>query len=95
VIRPRLGVWTRTERLEATLTRAGLRRDCARIAHQTGVDPDAVLREAEALVSRARAAGAITWAQITAFAAAELGVDPGDLQADVDQVAALGWSCAR
>jgi hypothetical protein len=61
VIRSRVGLWTRTDCLEATLTRAGLRRDCARIAHLTGVDPDALLRDAEALMSRAQAAGAIAW----------------------------------
>lgn len=93
--RPRTGVWTRTERLEATLTRAELRRDCARIAHLTGVDPGALLREAEALVARARAAGAITWEQINAVAAVELGVDPAALQADVDAVAVLDGTCAR
>jgi hypothetical protein len=90
VRRPRLGVWTRTDRLEAALTRAALRRDCQRIAHVTGVDPEELLREAEALVGRARAAGAITWEQINAFAGAELGVDPAALQADVDQVATWG-----
>ncbi len=89
MIRPRLGVWTRTGRLEATLTRAGLRRDCLRIARQTGIDPDALLREAEALVSRARAAGAITREQINAFAAAELGVNLADLQAERERVAAM------
>ena len=89
MIRPRLGVWPRTDRLKATLTRAGLRRDCLRIAHQTGVDPDALLRGAEELVNRARAAGAITWEQINAFAAAELGVNLADLQAERERFAAM------
>jgi len=92
VRRPRTGMWTRTDRLETSLTRAGLRRDCLRIAQVTGVDPEALIRDAELLVGRARAAGAITWDQINAFAAAELGVDPAALQADVDQVATWGRS---
>ncbi len=81
-------VWTRTDRVEARLERAALRRDATRIALTTGVDPEALIREAEALVGRARAAGAVTWEQINAYVATELGIDPDELRAEAERVAA-------
>ncbi len=84
-----VNVWTRTDRVEAKLERAALRRDATRIAQQMGVDPDTLIREAEALVARARAAGAVTREQINAYAAHDLGIDPDELRAETERVAAM------
>ena len=84
----RATVWVRTDRVEARLERAALRRDATRIARATGVDPEALMWEAEALMRWARATGAITHEQITAFVAAELGIDPDELRAEAERVAA-------
>ncbi len=84
-----VNVWVRTDRVEARLERASLRQDATRIALTTGVDPDTLVREAEALVSRARASGARTWEEINAHAAKELGIDPSELQAETERVAAM------
>ncbi len=83
-------VWVRTNRVAAQLARASLRRNATRIAQQMGVVPETLIREAEALVGRARAAGAVTREQITAYAARELGIDLSDLQAETERVAAMG-----
>ncbi len=85
----RVNVWARTDRVEARLERATLDRNATRIALATGADPEALIREAEALVARARAAGARTWEEINAFAAEELGIDPSELQAERERVAAM------
>jgi len=50
-----VNVWVRTDRVEARLERASLRQDATRIAQQMGVVPETLIREAEALVGRARA----------------------------------------
>ncbi len=84
-----VNVWVRTDRVEARMERASLRRDATRIALTTGVDPDTLIREAEALVSRARAAGAVTREQINAYAAQELGIDPDALRAETERLAAM------
>jgi hypothetical protein len=88
-VRRQGNVWVRTDRVEARLERAALRRDATRIARLTGVDPEALIREAEALVGRARAAGAVTWEQINAYVAAELGIDPEELRVEAERVAAM------
>ncbi len=85
----RVNVWVRTDRVEAKLERTSLRRDATRIALATGADPEALIREAEALVARARAAGARTWDEINAYAAHDLGIDPIELQAETARVAAM------
>ncbi len=87
-----VNVWLRTDRVEARLERASPRRDATQVAHATGVDPHTLIREteaAEALVARARAAGAITREQITAYAAQELGIDPDELRAETERLAAM------
>ncbi len=84
-----VNVWTRTDRVEARLERATLRRNATRIALATGADPEALIREAEALVARTRAAGARTWEEINAYAARELGIHPSELQAERARVAAM------
>jgi len=88
-VKRQVNVWVRTDRVEARLERATLRRDATRISLATGVDPDTLIREAESLVGRARAAGAITREQINAYAAAELGIDPDELRAETARVAAM------
>jgi hypothetical protein len=88
-VKRQVNVWVRTDRVEARMERASLRRDATRIALATGADPEALIREAEALVNRARAAGAITREQITAYAAQELGIDPDALRAETARVAAM------
>jgi hypothetical protein len=88
-VRQQVNVWTRTDRVAAKLERAALRRDAARIAQQMGVDPETLVREEEALVTRARAAGAITREQINAYAARQLGIDPDKLQEETERLAAM------
>jgi hypothetical protein len=88
-VKGRVNVWVRTDRVQANLERASLRRDATRIAQQMGVVPETLIREAEALVGRARAAGAVTREQINAFAAEELGIDPDELRAETERVAAM------
>ena len=84
-----VNVWVRTDRVEEKLERASLRRDATRIALTTGADPEALIRAAEALVARARAAGARTWDEINAYAARELGIDPDELRAETERLAAM------
>ena len=84
-----VNVWVRTDRVEARMERATLHRNATRNALATGTDPEALIREAEALVARARASGARTWEEINAFAAEDLGIDPSDLQAETERVAAM------
>jgi hypothetical protein len=88
-VKRQVNVWVRTDRVEARMERTSLRRDATRIALATGADPEALIREAEALVSRARAAGAITWEQINAHAARELGINPDKLQEQTERIAAM------
>jgi hypothetical protein len=88
-VKGRVNVWVRTDRVEAKLERTSLRRDATRIALTTGGDPEALIREAEALVARARAAGARTREEINAYTAQELGIDPDELQAETERVAAM------
>jgi hypothetical protein len=88
-VKRQVNVWVRTDRVEARMERASLRRDATRIALATGADPEALIREAEALVARARAAGAITREQINAYAAQELGIDPDELRAETERLAAM------
>jgi hypothetical protein len=82
-------VWLRTDRVEAKLERLTLHRNATRIAQQMGVVPETLIREAEALVGRARAAGAVTREQINAFTAEELGIDPDELRAETERLAAM------
>ncbi len=82
-------VWVRTDRVEARLEEAARRRDARRIAGQVGVNPDTLVRDAQMLVGRARAAGASTWKQITAWTAAELGIDADALRAETERLAAM------
>ena len=77
------GVWRRTERVLAGLERRLLRREVAWAAAEAGVDPEALLHEAEALIARARAAGARTTAEVDAFCAGELGLDPAAWAAEL------------
>ncbi len=84
-----VNVWVRTDRVEARLERASLHRSATRIAQQMGGDPETLIRAAEALVARARAAGARTWDEINAYAAHDLGIDPDELQAETERVAAM------
>jgi hypothetical protein len=84
-VRGGASVWARTERVEARVQDIALRREeavqdaelreaVARVAVETGVDPTDLLAEAQALVARARAAGARTQAEVDAFAATEVGL---------------------
>jgi sirohydrochlorin ferrochelatase len=93
-VRHGLSVWTRTGRLEASLQQvawrravavqdAELREVVARVAAETGADPGELLAEAQALVERARAAGARTQAEVDAFALGELGMTEEELRAEV------------
>ncbi len=84
-----VNVWVRTDRVEARLEEAARRRDARRIAGQMGVDPDTLARDAQMLVTRARAAGASTWEQITAWTAAEVGIDADALRAETERLAAM------
>jgi hypothetical protein len=88
-VKGRATVWVRTDRVEARLERASLRRDATRIARATGVDPDTLIREAELLMRRARATGAITHEQITVVVAAELGIDPDQLRVEAERLATM------
>ncbi len=88
-MRRQVNVWVRTDRVEAQLERVALRRDARRIAGQVGGDPDTLARDAQMLVTRARAAGASTWEQITAWTAAELGIDADALRAETERLAAM------
>ncbi len=88
-MRRQVNVWTRTDRVEARLERAARRREARRIAGPMGGDPDTLVRDAQMLVGRARAAGASTWEQITAWTAADLGIDVDALRAETERVAAM------
>jgi hypothetical protein len=88
-VKRQVNVWVRTDRVEEKLERATLHRDATRIAQQMGVVPETLICEAEALVGRARAAGAVTREQINAFVAEELGIDPDELRAETERLAAM------
>ncbi len=84
-----VNVWIRTDRVGARLERASSRRDATRMAHAMGVDPEALIRDAEALVGRARAAGAVTREEINAYVAHELNIDPDELRTETERLAAM------
>jgi hypothetical protein len=88
-VRRPVNVWVRADRVEAQLERASLHRDATRIAGQLGVDSDTLVRDAQMLVTRARAAGASTWEQIIAWTATELGIDVDALRAETERLAAM------
>lgn len=69
-------VWTRMERVEERVRDVALQREVARVAEAMAVDPGALLAEAHALLKRARAAGARSDAEVTAFALRERGMTP-------------------
>ncbi len=54
-MRRQVNVWVRTDRVGARLERLTRHRHATRIAQQMGVVPEILIREAEALVGRARA----------------------------------------
>jgi hypothetical protein len=100
-VRGGASVWRRTGRLEARVQDAALRWELAardaelreaaeRVAVKHGLEPADVLAEAQALVERAAAAGAMTEAEVVAFLAREHGMTEDDLQAELAQVEA-GW----
>ena len=82
------GVWTRAGRLQMPLERRALRREAELVAAEAGVDPGELLAEAEALLGRARAAGARTAAEVDAFCAGELGLDPAAWAAELAELKA-------
>jgi dihydroxyacetone kinase len=92
-------VWSRTGRLEASLQQVARRRGVAvqdaelreateRVAAKHGLEPAAVLAEAEALVARAAAVGARTEAEVVAFLAREHGLTEEEFQAELARVEA-------
>ena len=79
-------VWTRAGRLGGALERRALRREAARVAAEVGVSADELVAEAEALLGRARAAEARTAAEVDAFCAGELGIEPAAWAAELADV---------
>ncbi len=84
-MRGRPSVWRRTAHLvdvawerEWARQAVALRAEVERVAAEVGMDPAYLLGRAEALVARARAAGARSEAEVDAFARRELGRARGE-----------------
>ncbi len=94
-MRARPSVWTRTRRLEAAVGDSGsdrdedtlLRRLVEEIAAERGVPVAVLLAEAEAAVARYEESGPITRQAMVERVAAEHGVDPDEVWAEL---AAMG-----
>ncbi len=97
-MRGRPSVWTQIRRLEATMgdpledrdEDALLCRQVEIIAAERGVPIEVLLAEAEAAVARWDAMGLITREAVVARVAAEHGVDPRELRAELAAMG-VGW----
>ena len=70
---------------------AEVRRAAEEVAAELGLDADELLADARAFAERCAAAGATTVAEQCRLVAAELGLDPAEVQAGIEVMAAGRW----